>query len=593
VFAGCVLIAACFVAGEKSSAQNVATRFSPSGVSGGGRLLSITVNPENSAQNFAVCDMMGVYRTDNEGLSWRLLPTDEFAGSLRTRMQFSGSGVNQRLYGIRRLKWDSSKTSPAVSADGGDTWQDLDPPSSPSEAHQYYSMVVDPVSAGSGDQRIVMDNWTALWFTDDGGDNWSLIHERPSGSGPVDEDGDGTAASVRLAGVAWDGNTIYVGTNVGMFVSTNNGSSWAPVTYDDFPTGGQIVEFCGAKGPDDGPMTLFATFVDGPPVEGWKNVMDLESDNEGDEAIRDYLGLYTVDPEDTTPEWVERAGPGGIPFARVDVPANDSSKPWVVSSRNLSGASVYKGSVSTDPWTWTRTLETDWGGDNVDVSTGYQGDGGILRWGWSYPTLGIDVSDSDPDRVVVTGDFPYVTDDGGQSWMQMYVNPETENPADSEITPPNAYHHSGLGVTTGHWLHWISPDVILAANTDIGLQRSADGGVTWTTDYTPLDEHGGLDTGNWYSMAKQPGAARIYAAVASINDFYEPGKLKDSESVIGKSGDVRYSDDNGISWSSLSAGSSGLPGGQFPGPVINVAIDPSNANHVYVACAQAENIPTG
>lgn len=542
------------------------------------------MNPENSAQNFAVCDMMGVYRTDNEGLSWKLLPTDEFAGSARTRLQFSGSGVNQRLYGIRRLKWDSNRTSPAVSADGGVTWQDLDPPSSPAEAHQYYSMVVDPVSTGSGDQRIVMDNWTALWFTADGGDNWSLIYQRPTGSGPIGWGGDGTAASVRLAGVAWDGNKIYVGTNVGMFVSTNNGSSWALVAYDRFPPGGQIIEFCGAK--NAGVLTLFATFVDSSPIEGWQNVIDFEVADELDNPPFDYLGLYTVKPEVTQPEWVERPGPSGIPFARVDVPANDSSQPWAVPSRNLSGASVYEGSVSTDPWTWTRTLETDWGGDNVDVSTGYQGDGGILSWGWSYPTLSIDVSDSDPDRVVVTGDFPYVTDDGGQSWMQMYVNPETENPADSEITPPNAYHHSGLGVTTGHWLHWVSVDVILAASTDIGLQRSADGGVTWTTDYTPSTS-GGLDTGNWYSFAKQPGAARIYAAVASINDFYEPGRLTSDWDDF-ETGDVRFSDDNGQSWTSIGSGVSDTLDGHFPGPVITVAVDPANPSHVYAASASSK-----
>lgn len=207
-------------------AENVATEFMPTGISGGGRLLSMTVNPRNPSEAFAVCDMMGVYRTDNEGLSWRLIPSDRFAGSFRTRVQYAGSGANQRVYGIKRRVWGSTKTRPAMSVDGGVSWTDLAEPSDPSEPDQYYSMVVDPSSANAGSQRMVVDNYTKLWFSATGGRSWTLIHER-NGS---------DSESVRLAGVAWDGATIYVATNVGLFRSTNGGGSWGAYSLPGLPS---------------------------------------------------------------------------------------------------------------------------------------------------------------------------------------------------------------------------------------------------------------------------------------------------------------------------------------------------------------------
>jgi photosystem II stability/assembly factor-like uncharacterized protein len=193
----------------------------------------------------------------------------------------------------------------------------------------------------------------------------------------------------------------------------------------------------------------------------------------------------------------------------------------------------------------------------------------------------LDVSDVDANRVLITGDFPYLTEDGGATWKQLYVNPKYENPINTAISRPKSYLHTGLGVTTGHWLYWTAADTLLAASTDIGLQRTTDGGCTWTTDYTPFDGSS-LIWSNWYSIAQQPGG-RLYAAVAKVNDFYEVERLGDGD-VNNKLGDVLFSDDQGLNWASLA-------GGNLPGPVVHVVTDSNQPNYIYASVANSLGLP--
>lgn len=65
----------------ESSAQGIANNFTPTGVSGGGRLLSASLNPLNPSQAMLVCDMMGLYRTEDEGLRWQMNAANGFVAS--------------------------------------------------------------------------------------------------------------------------------------------------------------------------------------------------------------------------------------------------------------------------------------------------------------------------------------------------------------------------------------------------------------------------------------------------------------------------------------------------------------------------------
>jgi hypothetical protein len=79
--------------------QTAVNQFTPSGVTGGGRLPSAALNPQNPSHMFIGCDMGGLYRTENEGLVWQLIPSSipsenfgnpvpTFGAALRTEIHF-------------------------------------------------------------------------------------------------------------------------------------------------------------------------------------------------------------------------------------------------------------------------------------------------------------------------------------------------------------------------------------------------------------------------------------------------------------------------------------------------------------------------
>lgn len=220
-FVNVVFLLLCFCTHARS--QSIPTQFTPSGVSGGGRLLSATINSQAPSQLVAGCDMGGLYRTDNKGLTWRLIPssspsdsgttTSTFSTSSRTKVQVAGTS-GERLYGIRSYGRGTNRTRPAVSSDGGVTWALIAEPSATTANDQYYSLAADPGSTSAATQRLVTDNWKQLWFTANGGSSWTLIRD-------LDVTNPTGASSIRLAGAFWNGSTIHVGTNVGVFVSTN------------------------------------------------------------------------------------------------------------------------------------------------------------------------------------------------------------------------------------------------------------------------------------------------------------------------------------------------------------------------------------
>ena len=56
-----------------------------------------------------------------------------------------------------------------------------------------------------------------------------------------------SGAGIVLGGAFWDGTNIYLGTNDGLLVSSNGGTSFVPAAVGGLPSGQVIISFAGAK----------------------------------------------------------------------------------------------------------------------------------------------------------------------------------------------------------------------------------------------------------------------------------------------------------------------------------------------------------
>ena len=573
-----VCLVEAFIPSGVASAQQAATLFKPTGVSGGGDLVTSSINPFNTDQIYIGCDMMGMYRSMNQGRSWSLIPSSTFSATIRSKMSFTSAGKGMIQFAIRKSSWANQDRFPCVSNDGGITWKQLSLPPDSSSGSVFGSLFADPAGTGTDIQRLILEDYQKIWFTRNGGAAYSLVFQVK---------GD---ASLRIAGVFWDGEKIYLATNRGLHVSTDNGKSWTlELAHAGLPAGSQIIEFCGAINPATKAVSFFAIPIAREvSVESWTDFRQL--------ANASYLGLYKLDYTNAKSKWVAMNVPAPNPVRHVAVATNDSRCPWVCAGLGK-GAQVLK---SLDGGTtWTNTIQsvinnnpkvTYW--SNQNITTGYQGDGGIFSYHWGDLVTSLDVAAHDPKTVIVTGSMPYVTTDGGGTWRQAFVTPATENPPAKETPRDRAYGQNGLNVTTGHWIHWIDQKQIFIASTDIGNQFSADGGATWSFHRNLLDKWGSLQWGNYYCIARQPGGSRLYAAVSDTNDIYEPDRLSD-EAIDKGLGDVLSSDDNGVTWQSTSGTDKGLPSDKFPGPVVWLAVDPNPARASWLYASVAHSTKGG
>lgn len=561
-----------------ASAQKAATSFTPIGVSGGGDLVTSSINPFNTDQIYIGCDMMGMYRSVNQGKTWSMFPSGTFSATIRSKVNFTSTGAGMTQYAIRKSSWANQDRFPCVSTDGGITWKQMNLPRDSSSGSVFGSLFADPAGTETKSQRLILEDYQKIWFTRDGGATYKLVFQAKGDD------------SLRIAGVFWDGAIIFMATNKGLHLSTDNGKSWSLETaHAGLPAGSQVIEFCGAINPATKAISLFAILISREvTLESWTDPRHVVN--------KSFLGVYRMNYANANSKWLSMSIPAPDPARHLAVPASDSRCVWVSAGLGK-GAQVLKsldGGVS-----WTNTIKsvinstsntTYW--SNQNITTGYQGDGGIFSFHWGDLVSSLDVAASDPKTVIVTGSMPYVTHDGGETWRQAFVSSATENAAAKEIPHDRSYGQNGLNVTTGHWIHWIDRKQIFIASTDIGNQFTADGGATWSFNRNLLEKWGSLKWGNYYCIVRKPNDKRLYAAVSDTNDIYEPQVLSDE--VIDKGlGDVLASDDNGITWKSTSGPGKGLPADKFPGPVVWLAVDPNPARASWLYASVAHSSKGG
>jgi hypothetical protein len=506
--------------------------FQSRGIGGGGALFAPSINPANTNEIYMGCDMSELFHSTNSGASWDMLSYQKIQGGHDSKVIFTND-PNTR-YCIDYNSYNGiDKVQPVKSADGGKTWSHITgDPLSGSDAYHISCDYNNPA-------HIVLADYGTIWFSSNGGTSFVKIHTCLSnGSGN------------HIAGVFYDAQNIYIGTNDGIIFSTNSGASFSTMSATGIPTTEGMLSFAGAK---TGSTTRFFCLT---AVDVWAG-FQYGSNYQGE--IR---GVYSMDNASGT--WTSKKS--GINISTdyavfVGMAENDINTAYICGGSSAGAPIVMKSSDAGS--SWTHVFKT---ANNQNMTTGWTGQGGDHGWGFPESPFGFTVARNDANTLMFTTfSDAYITKNGGTSWKQQYVSPADENPANAPTPTQKKYHGIGLENTTNWQVLWIDSMHIISAFSDINGVMSDDKGMSWK--FIP-----NLTQNSVYKIVKASNGT-LYAATSNVHDMYQTTRIYDAQ-IDGGSGAIYYSTNNGASFTLLH---------NFTHPVVWIAIDPADPKRMYAS----------
>lgn len=502
--------------------------WTPVGVGGGGALFQPSFSPHTVDELYLTCDMSEVFHTTDLGASWKVIDFRSLQGWNR----YGAMGFTSSASTLYTVSQAGDNSAPKKSTDGGVTWSTLatDP-----TGGDVWGLAVDPNTT----TNLLLADYKNIYYSTNGGTTFQLRYTARGAGG------------AHIAGAFFDGSSIYVGTNDGLLVSTNSGTTFSLAAAGGIPAGEGMVSFAGAK--QNGIIRFYCVTLD---------TSDLYSGITGADYGA-FKGVYSKNSTD--PSWTSRTAaiPSGVYPFYVGTSRTTTNTVYLSGGSDASSPIVLK---STDGGAgWSDVLRT---ANNANVATGWSGQGGDRDWSYGEYALGFAVSPVDPNRLAITDlGFVHLSSDGGTSWHQGYVARADENPAGAATPPRRAYHSVALENTTCWRVAWFDSLAMFACFSDMRGNISSDGGASWGFNYT------GHTLNSMYYVVKHPTTGTVYGATSSAHDMYQSTYLQDSR-IDGASGQVLSSVDNGHTWTLLH---------NFNHPVIWLALDPANPNRMYAS----------
>jgi len=506
--------------------------FYPRGAGGGGAMYSASINPSNGDEYYIACDMSGIYHTTDFGLSYSLANFQTIQGGPCSKVQFTADP--NILYSI---SYTNDAQLPVKSTDGGQSWQVLS--GNPDATEATYSIWTDFTSSN----RVIISYYGSVYASSDGGSSFHNVHNAAS-----------SGAGVNVGGAFFDGSSIYLGTNDGLLVSTDGGSTFSVANVGGLSTGEQIFSFAAAK---MGSTVRFYCLT--------ADASNIYVGITGGDYWGFMKGVYSLDYG--APQWTQRMS--GItsgtdyPMFIAASPA-DTSTVYVGGGSSAGAPDIMKSTSAGRSWTHVFLSS-----NNANIATGWSGDGGDRGWGYGECAYSLEVAPGDAQRVLFTDEgFVHATSDGGSSWHQAYLASPDQNPPGAKTPQGKNYHSIGLEVTSCWQVFWADANNMFACFTDIRGLRSADAGLTWSFKYT------GHTANTMYRIAQSPTGV-LYAATSNVHDMYESTHLQDNPlDAPDTEGKIIFSTDMGATWNDLHV---------FGHPVFWVAIDPTSAGTMYAS----------
>lgn len=511
--------------------------WTASGIGGGGSLFSPAISPHNTSIMYMQCDMSEVFQTTDAGLNWQPVPfTRLISTGGQHRVEFTSDP--DILYTVN-YAFNEDLRYPVRSDDGGATWTAI---SGDPTGGEVWFISADPASTN----RLIISSYDALYISLNGGSSFNLVYDNNS--------------DFHIAGVFWDGNNIFVGTQIGMLVSTNGGASFVLDAGTGIPAGQGFISLTGAK--NGGTTRLMGTTASQADLYPGVNALDVGIYST---ILRRDYGITNWTPA------TSGINAGHDLFCIAS--ARNNTDIFYTGGNNPSNSYpvVYKTTNGGLSWS-----EVFLAANNQNIYTGYSGYQGDEDWWYGEIVFGLAVAPNDANTAIITDfGFAHVTQDGGATWRQAYVSSSDQNPAGTPTPKDKAYGNNGLENTSCWHLHWSknNANLIFASYTDITAVRSTDGGNKWAFSFN------GINYNTVYHVVEHPTNGTLFAAVSSVHDLYQSTYLTDA-SIDGGTGAILYSTDNGANWNMLH---------NFNHPVIWLAIDPNNANRMYASVVHSSS----
>lgn len=509
------------------------TQWASRGIGGGGALFAPTISPNSVSNMYMQCDMSEVFHTNNLGGNWNPVHFTELisTGGQHTVEFTSNPSI---LYSVN-LDYITDERYPVQSSDFGIHWSPTI--ADPTSGDVWY-ISADPNST----TRLLIASYNELFYSSDGGTSFTSVY---------------SANDLHIAGVFWDGNSIYVGTRIGMLVSTNSGGSFTLDNTSGIPANNGFISFTGSKTGNQ--VRLMGTTADASDLYPGINALDIGI----------CTGIIKTDYGNTNWESVTNGINGDHEVFLISSSMIDINTFYTAGTNtNNSFPVVYK--TSNGGTSWSEVFLT---ANNQNIATGWSGYQGDENWWYGEIVFGLDVAPNDPNTAIITDfGFAHVTSNGGTSWKQAYVEIQDQNTSGASTPVDKAYAGNGLENTSCWNMLWIDSLSIFSSYTDITGIRSADGGLKWKIDYN------GIDYNTVYHVVKAPNGT-LYAAVSSVHDLYQSTYLTDNRIDAGD-GAILYSTDNGANWQLLH---------DFSMPVIWLALDPTNPEELYASVVNSIN----
>ena len=504
--------------------------FTNRGIGGGGALFSPAISPYNHNQIWMSCDMTELFYTQDGGQSWDFCDFRKFTAFQQSKVNFTS---NPKILYALRINFRDEITYPVKSNTAGADWQALP---SPNEDGLNY-LFADPNRA----DRILVSDWRRFYISSDSGQTYEQKFDDNQGN-------------LYIAGVYWDNDLVVAATNYGLIVSHNGGQSFAVESVGGLPSGVVIADFAAAR--QNGTIRFYIVTAD---------AADIYPTVPSYEYAFSYDNVYRLD-YGAGSAWQPLGNnlSGNLKFTRIGAAVNNIHTVYIAGTNtDNSFPLVYKS--ANDGAAWSEVFQTQ---GNQNITTGYCGFAGDENWWYAEAPIGFAVAADDPNQVMFTDfGFAHKSSDGGASWHQLYVQPQTENPAGAD-TPKNGYYQSnGLENTSAWHLCWVSPLQLFGSFTDIGGMASGDGGLTWSF------ERVNRDMNSTYQILKNPAAEVLYAATSSVHDLYQSTYLNDDR-IDGGKGKILFSQNGGLTWNTLH---------DFGHPVVWMAIDPTSPDIMYAS----------